>query len=448
MVFADRRRQLIDALPSIAWLLLATVPFLYLSQYFRAESAALQSAGVAAIALAFAAGDAFSITRTHDLDTEAAATPFGTMVCWAMAAFIVVLPIVHVAAAHGLPILDRMTGNLDPEQSSMVRERFSKLLDVPVVLKLAFNWVIVIAAPTLAAILFMRRRWVLLGTAAAWCSAYAIVSGAKLPLILFLLFTAIAVMKGLAPRLSGLLTRTMAAGLLVIVVAGVYRGEVLHNWYEQINWTKLPASYNEELQAHLASTPIQISPADVERLSLPGRDQKKPNSLTDIGDYAAYRAILSPMEVSNRWYEYYPAVEGWRPIYDLLPTPKPPDWRHASNKVGVWAYVQRFPGSYFDTIHAYASADADAHSFGGLPAVLMAAIALALARIMIGTMPGQGEVGVALSGIGIAFLTALPFQASVQAIMVPQGLSLVIAAIVGIFLYRRTRYALRAVRPA
>jgi hypothetical protein len=388
------------------------------------------------VALAFAAGDAYAASRARRSDIATSPTTFGTVVCWCLAAFIIVLPIIHVATAHGLPIVERLTGNLDPEQSAMVRERFSKLLDAPVLLKLSFNWVIVVAGPLLAAILFMRRRWMLFGATVAWCSTYAIVSGAKLPLILFLLFTAIAVMKGLAPRLSGLLTQAMAAGLLVIVVAGVYRGEVLHNWYEQINWDRLPAAYTAGLQEHLSTTPIQISPADVERLSLPGRDQKKPGSLTDIGDYAAYRAILSPMEVSNRWYEYYPAVEGWRPVDDLLPTTKPGDWRHASNKVGTWAYVQRFPDSYFDTIHAYASADADAYSFGGLPAVLFAAFVLALVRASLGLLAHGGELEVALSGLGIAFLTALPFQASVQAILIPQGLALVLAASGALFVLR------------
>lgn len=435
---AVRRKAYIEAMPSLAWLVLGTIPFLYLSGYFRPESTALQAWGVMAFALALGAGDGFSALHRKNGDAVATRQRIGTLICWLVAVPVIILPIIHIVTAHDLPLIHQLTQKLNPEESAMVRERFSKLLDIPVAVKLAFNWVIVIGAPFLAAMLFKRRMYWLFGLTVIWCSAYAIVSGARLPLILFAVLTTIAILNGARRKFSNGAVAAMSLLLLLIVPAGIYRGEVLHSWYENMNWETLPSAYKAELDAHLAKTPLLMSPADVERIGQPQEEQVTPETFGKRGDYATYRAFLSPMEVSNRWYEYYPAVEGqWRPIDDLLPSAKPDDWRHASNKVGIWAYVQRFPANYFETIHAYASADADAYSFGGLPAVFIAALILGLVRITLGLVANGGEAESVLAGLGIAFLTTLPFQASVQAILVPQGLGLVLAASIALLVGKR-----------
>ena len=438
LVIAIRRKVFIEALPSLAWLVLATIPYIYLSGYFRPGATAMQAWGIAAFALALAAGDAVSAVRRKNFEAGATRQRIGTLICWALAAVVVILPIVHVISAQDIPLFDQLTQKLTPEESAMVRERFSKLLDIPVGMKLAFNWVIVIAAPFLAAMLFKRRLHWLFGLTVLWCSAYAIISGARLPLILFAVFTTFAIVNGAKQRTSNRLVAAISLLLLLIVPAGIYRGETLYNWYETLDWNMVPGNYHAEFEADQAETPLLMSPADVERLALPPGGLQRPGAFGERGDYASYRAFLSPMEVSNRWYEYYPAVEGkWRPVDDLLPTTKPMDWQHASNKVGIWAYVQRFPRSYFETIHAYASADADAYSFGGLPAVFIAALALGLVRVTLGLIGNSGEAESVLAGLGIAFLTALPFQASVQAILVPQGLLLVVLVSLALALGRR-----------
>jgi hypothetical protein len=435
---AIRRKVFIEALPSLAWLVLATLPYIYLSGYFRPDATAMQAWGLAAFAFALAAGDAVSAVRRKNFAVGTTPERIGTFICWFLAAVVVILPIVHVISAQDIPLVDQLTQKLTPEQSAMVRERFSKLLDIPVGLKFAFNWMIVIGAPFLAAMLFKRRLYLLFGVTVLWCSAYAVISSARLPFILFVVFTTFAIMNGAKQRTSNRLVAAVSLILLLIVPTGIYRGETLYNWYESLDWNMVPSTYRAEFKGDQAKTPLQMSPADVERLALPPGGLQRPSSFGQPGDYAIYRAFLSPMEVSNRWYEYFPAVEGdWRPVDDLLPINKPSGWQHASNKVGIWAYVRRFPRNYFNTIHAYASADADAYSFGGLSAVFLAALILGLSRVTFGLIGNSGEAESVLAGLGIAFLTALPFQASVQAILASQGLLLVIVAILVLALGRR-----------
>ncbi len=99
----------------------------------------------------------------------------------------------------------------------------------------------------------------------------------------------------------------------------------------------------------------------------------------------------------------------------------------AANKIGVWGFQTPFPERYLSSVSAYASIDADAFSFFGLISVFFVAFLLLLVRVFI-SIPVSTSNDFARIFQGIAFgqLVIFPFQASLQAMLIPQGLFIIL----------------------
>lgn len=424
---AWRRNSAFEALPSVAWLFMAVVPYAYLAQYFPPEAALTQGIGIALIALALAVGDSVAVFIAPQ-ERELESGDFRqNLLLIGLIIIVVVIPVVHLIYARDVPFL-HLFG--DEEGAAEARENFSKLLEAPAVLKIMFNWVIVVAGPVLAASLFCRKRYVLFALVVTWCSGYAIISSARLPILLFAATTSVAIVAVSFPRFARPLLICGIVSLAGLNIGAIYRGEALMAGYERSveEGTINPVAADRHT--------LPISPGDVERIN---GDQLDVFPTLGPLDSPLYRSFLGPMEVANRWYVFFPEVYGgWRPLTDLLPLRKSDEWQHASNHVGRWAYFERFPTRYLDSIHAYASVDADAFSFGGLWFVALAALGLLLIRILL----AAGRVPISSSGVlyfvGVALMSALPFQASLQAMVIPNGLIAIFVGLLVTFVcYRR-----------
>ena len=147
--------------------------------------------------------------------------------------------------------------------------------------------------------------------------------------------------------------------------------------------------------------------------------------INPVVNRAGYRIFLTPVEVSNHWYDYFDGNPSQkRNFLDIF---ERTNSEQASNKVGVWAYTDRFPASYGKTISANGSIDADANSIAGIPAVLISAMLLFLFRVLISiTYPKDLILMRILEGVGLAQLAYLPVSASLQAILLPQGLGFIL----------------------
>jgi hypothetical protein len=138
-----------------------------------------------------------------------------------------------------------------------------------------------------------------------------------------------------------------------------------------------------------------------------------------------YRVFLTPVEVANHWYDYFDGLPSEkRELIDIF---QRENSKQASNKVGVWAYTDRFPEHYGDSISANGSIDADAYSLGGNFSVFVIALILFFIRVFI-SIPVSKESLLAkiLEGIGLGQLAFLPNSAPLQAMLLPQGLGLVL----------------------
>jgi hypothetical protein len=93
----------------------------------------------------------------------------------------------------------------------------------------------------------------------------------------------------------------------------------------------------------------------------------------------------------------------------------------------VWAYAERFPAHYGQTISANGSIDADAFSLGGIFSVFIVALILFFIRIFVSiAVPEDSLLVRMLEGIGLGQLAFLPNSAPLQAILLPQGLGLIL----------------------
>ena len=99
--------------------------------------------------------------------------------------------------------------------------------------------------------------------------------------------------------------------------------------------------------------------------------------------------------------------------------------------------MERFPQSndraitYGKTINANGSIDADAYSVGGSLYILVFALILFIIRIIISfSVPTESFIIKAFEGIGLGLLAFLPSSASLQAILLPQGLGLILFLLV------------------
>jgi hypothetical protein len=214
---------------------------------------------------------------------------------------------------------------------------------------------------------------------------------------------------------------------IVFFYISVCRALDLSNWYKANKITS--PSLIEYNQKKASKDPLrQLTLNDLERV----------DGIPEIGsngaiiNFLVYRIFLSPVDVSNRWYTYYEFIaQEKRSLTGLIKREE----AKASNIVGRWAYYERFPNNFLPSINAYSSVDADAYSFGGLGYVVIVGFLCLLIRlysVWVRSKPG----GLIFSPLITAYLVIFLFQASFQAILIAQGLWLLLAISIISIVYR------------
>lgn len=358
------------------------------------------------------------------------------MLIFGLGALLVFLPLYHIAQAGSLPIFEWLSSDFSNMQSaerrealieiSQQRETFGKLLEIPAIYKYAFNWTLSVFGPALIALLVFHKRWLVAIGLFSWLVAYAVLSTAKLPLLMLIIFTACAC-AAVMPNLLQRILRIAFSGacLAGLVLGGLGASEVVrtHNTV---------GSYSAQFLAYQAR-PAAQDPLREFSLTDAARLIEEENVVRRKALYLLYRTMLTPPEVSYYWYAYFSKVSGERRALSELVGQQSEGLAHASNRVGRWAYFERFPDKYLTSVSAYASIDADAYAFGGLWGVVIVALALILLRLLT-SATGTSEIGQIVRGIMIAHLGMFPVSASLQAILVPQGCGILmfIAAVLAV----------------
>lgn len=411
--FATKKKMLLQVMPTFTWFTLMTLPFIFTRDFFSLSTQIAQSTGILIIATALGLGDVFAlkiktsqrISATHKLYKQS------SILIFIISGLVVVVPLCHFFLVGSIPIFDQVFRGMSPTAISIKREDFVKLLDVPYLVKVLFNWVPSVFGPICVTWFWANSRKLVSIGLFIWVLFYSVTSSASGPIFLFiwtLVFTSsYAVFR--RRFIGNLLAVGISGALLFCVASGVWLGSTA---------------------IHIASHCLDSSfktytPGDVFR----GCQNEPGVWINPVVNRAGYRIFLTPVEVSNHWYDYFdgnPSEK--RNFLDIF---ERTNSKQASNKVGVWAYTNRFPGSYGKTISANGSIDADAFSIGGPLAITIVAILLLLIRVLISISFSEDLLLVKiLEGVGLAQLAFMPSSAPLQAILLPQGLGLILFLLV------------------
>jgi len=408
VIYAYRLNNLLGILPTLSWLAFMVAPFLFSFKYFDLRSTNYQLIGIILIGLALILGDLFCVSKqSKRVDTEYQKIDVSTKFLIVISLFVVLVPIIHLILAGNSPLFDLIFNNRSKNEISNERAFYSKF-EISYIFSILSNLTINIFMPILLAIQIYYKKYYLFIITLVYSVIYALNSTAKLPFI-SLIFALVIVLGSTIlskyKRVIGLLALT-CFGLTIL--SGVLFGNAMIK--------------NKEL----CSVPINISdsPANISR-SCP---EYLNLGINPVINTIGYRVFLTPVEVSNHWYEFFlDDQNSFRGIQSFL---ERDTYKKTANIIGIKYYKEPFPNSYGSSVSAYSSIDADAFSFGGLGVVAIASLLLLLIRIYIGLSKNNSPpITKILEALSLNLIIILPFSASIQAILLPQGLMLLLFSI-------------------
>jgi len=412
ILYSIKRESLNVALPTLAWLGFMVLPYLFSYRFFPESTRLDQILGISFINIAILLGDFLSIANQKRL-MELEVPRVYKFKCFKILILIIIFfPILHYTISGNIPLLDYLFKNFTNIEDSLNRTNFTKT-SIPYVMGITSNLYVVILIPITLIFLIHMRKLVLSLLVLSWGAFYAVSSGAKGPLVMLLVSMAFAYSFSKNKKVLEKLSFVVLAAIFTSVLSGYIYGN-----YMLSNSTKC-----------VVPVGVKVTPANISRSCL--ADEKL--SINPIVNTLGYRVFLTPIEVSNHWYEYYKVTD--RNIFDVLTRRESPK---ASNLVGIKYYFDKFPNSYTKYINANSSIDADAFSIFGLIGVAIVSLFLFGLRVYIGNhRPHSPPITKSFEGIALSLLVTLPFTASFQAILLAQGM---IALILMIFYFRNQDY--------
>lgn len=410
--------------PTVAWLCFMVFPLLYQLPPSGSKEISIQLVCVLFVLLVFFACDALALVKVQG--SGALIDRFNTTILlnnkkiiyfFAIALFL--LSITNLIMMPKIPFVQWLMGTgRDTVEMANSRMLATKSLPAPRVLLYLFNWALLFVTPLLIVMLARERKIFFSFFVFLWAFLYGMITMARLP-AMFMCFNLMYSFCFSYQRFRITITRFVF--LLLVLFSVVTLAELVIN-REALNTND---QYAYSMKYDVQDPRFHNTVAD--RVRILGSPSAQNSSMLDVFEerlrYLVYRMWLTPADVSMRWYQYYTIHDyaGWASVLSTSGGDAAP-----SRTVGVWGYVDKFPQFYLSSINAYASFDADAFSRGGIISVVFATLALGLCRLLLFFLRGGSVTSAAAYGVGIALLTVLPIQASVQAILAAHGLIVVV----------------------
>jgi hypothetical protein len=404
-----RKLDPLQFLPSIVWLAFYVVPLVYMTKFNPPTGFYWEQLHAAEITLlALFIGDFIASRRSPSTEIGQIAYPAITKV---LCTLVLLLPLMHIAIAGQIPFLKAISQH-SLESALPQREQYNK--EIPRLLSYLFQYVLTVFGPLLFGILILNKKNLAALFVVLWCTAYAISSGAKWPAFIFLVTMLLIIVSVHLRKLRILipLSALVCAGMLF--VGAHYMSTILVAWAD--------AGGAKDEIAQIKSQGAVVGLGDLYRLS---EALHGPKAYRYGGDYLIYRTLLGPVEVSSRWYQYFPKAYGG--YLGLGGISKPTSsGRSPPNIIGVEVYKKLFPSRYFQTTSAYASVDADSHARWGMLGVMAAGLMLVGLRAL-SPIGNDTPLGLVAQTANLAILAMIPYQGSIQAILVAHGVILIFA---------------------
>ena len=413
----------IEWFPSTSWLIFMVLPLIAQLPSLDLWSTRVQFFIVIGCAISFLLSDLFAFRKPYSdnprnfqtVSNILMAIIFTSIMCVTTATHLALMPKIPLLIAWDLSSSESLTG-----QVAKARAEATKLLPSGPWIDYICTWSLVIFAPLSILLWYnLKHYWAALLTF-LWISFYAISTTAKFQLVICTASILLCLCSA-SPFLSRQIQRLVIACILlifVVVAMLAYTSSPMFN----PNSVYLPSSVaiaNNDPRTH-------ITIADKHRIwsAAPNEKRQKVTPIVAKAEALIYRTIFGPSDVSIRWYQYFTTVKP--PLGFASTILRPPPENRPSRLIANWAYVERFPSLYLPFANANASFDADAYSReGGVGATLAICLFVGM-RFFLMRIRGVGTLGTPLYCIAITLLTLLPFQASLQAIILIYGLWMII----------------------
>lgn len=294
-----------------------------------------------------------------------------------LAAVAVGLAVVHLSLMPKVPLFELLSGDTDFYQLSIDRENAAKLLNVPTLVKYAFNWDSSILLPILFVAAILQRwryRAIFIG---AFGLMYVMAPLDKFPSLVFL-FSAFV---GLAVRdRKRAFSKLLIVGLFVSLVPAYLINE------------SIPISTAIH---HVIGAPMAISTPPPDLSTAPPSGEvpithiagvKLPGPVANLLDLTLRRIGSGPADVTYQWFSFFPAVHpylngaGWEPWKVLSK-----NYQNPANMVGLWAYYGH-AGYRLTSLSAYSGFLADGWAEFGYAGVVIACLWLFAFAVVIELM--------------------------------------------------------------
>lgn len=398
IIYLIKQDLFINFLPSIAWILFMCIPYLFSYKYF--SNVRIQAIGILIFLFAFLVGDFIALRRSNrvqkvSISTFIISAPFIVV----LATLTLSIPIIHYFIVRDIPIYHLFFDNTPLAELKQNRYEFSRNA-TPYFFALLSNYLLMIFGPILIVYLLAKKYFLQSLLVFIWLALYSISSGAKLSIV-FLVFVILLISaQSIGLNFRKLFSLLIASIFMFITLSGYILGSLA---VSNANQCPVPVGAN-------------LTPANILRSCNQGEEI----SINPISDTLGYRVFLTPVEVSNNWYDFFSSdLRTKNKFSDLL---NRKNELKPSNIVGKYYYTKYWPDKYPEFINANSSIDSEAFSYGGIPLLIIFSVIIVYFRYLVSLKSlANNSVTGAIEGIGITYLTISPISSSLPAILIPQG---------------------------
>ena len=398
IIYLIKQDLFINFLPSIAWILFMCIPYLFSYNYF--SNVRIQAIGILIFLFAFLVGDFIALKKSNRIQKVSISTfIIPSPIVVVLATLTLSIPLIHYFIVGDIPIYHLLFDNTPLAELSQNRYEFNRSA-IPYFFALLSNYLLMIFGPILIVFLFVMKKYLQSFLVLIWLALYSISSGAKLSLV-FLVFVIFLIgAQSIWLSFRKLISLFIASIFLFITLSGYLLGTLA---LSNANQCLVPVGPN--------STPANI---------LRSCNQGEEISINPLSDTLGYRVFLTPVEVSNNWYDYFSSdLRTMNKFSDLL---NRKNELKPSNVIGRYYYTKYWPDKYSEFINANSSIDSEAFSYGGIPLVIIFSVIIIYFRYLVSLKSlTNSSVTATIEGIGIAYLAISPISSSLPAILIPQG---------------------------
>jgi hypothetical protein len=443
LVLADsirRGREVVNLFPSLVWGFQMVLPFIIQKSLFSPDYAPVQGTGLLAIGFSLLLADLLSLTRRVNIkESVPAFEKLG--IGYVLMGIVLLLQLSHLYLMPRIPLFEEWFGASSGRELKMMREMASKYLSVPRPYIYLCQATVNVLAPLGVALLFRHRKYLLSGILFFSTLVYSMATLAKSPAWIFVSLCALLLYAGMekGPRKKAFIA------VSVVLMAGIFffgRFLITNPW-SVLNWRLEPKQLKSEIAKRSAwagpKMPKIFTMCDHYRIHFIVGGQYPLEGMQRRFNHYAYYLFLAPVDVAQWWYVYYPDVNGsYLGLEGLTSSSRSkPGYIHPANRVGKWAFFKRFPLTYLESNHSYAGVDADAHARWGWKGWVAVSVLLFLVRIGLSVFRVGGSLSASMSYAGIFLLALTMPHASLQALLVSQGVLLYLVLMSCMYIYGR-----------